>query len=626
MPERSQEGANRRSRLRTLFRMSLPRPFWAAALLLNPLAGVAAAASLPAASIPAASIPAASIPAASIKELPVQEISALAEQGAESLSLLLLAEAEPDLAQAPEAWTRWHRSKIELLRQKEAWQAIIREYENLPLAVPAAHRDWLFTQVIKTYLTMGSGEQARDLLLALIWDSEHDEGELAQWRRLVVQSYLVEGRYEDARSAVLRYEQDYPAAAQEPRWLGLKARLLIANERANEAAILAVGSTAAPARSAYVLARLNGGAPLEPDLVDQAFGWLDAPGLDVSFKQALFNGLFQRSRQLDDWPRRIGLLQRLLEVTHLEVAQVTAVVDALWFSLVQYGRQLANRHQLLVGNFTPWFELAQQLEAGEDWQAEALYAWLAIEAQGADIKARAHRGLVERLSHRGENDLLRSLYLSSAQFTDVSVLPLAVMYRLVDMALAEHDLGLAAKLMSELDAPAGVDVVEWQLRRARVQILAGNPARGGARLKEIAAADSLTDSQLDNLVLAVQDLQHQGAPELGTEILQTLLPKLPDSRRRGELYFWLGELRWSQGRYSDAARHYLHAARLSAQAESDWAEAARGRAAEALVRAGLISDAVQLYRRLLDGAAPAQRAIYGARIRGLEAGRARSDD
>lgn len=603
MRDPSKEGANRLSRFSTLFSAPVNR------MLRRPLSAVLLPLCLLAVSAVEAVEP--------LSESLLNEISALSEQGVAALPLLLLAEAEPDLAQAPEAWAAWHRKKIELLRRKEAWQAIIREYERLPMAAPQAHRDWLFAELVRTYLTMGSGGQARDLLLALIWGGEQGQQQLPRWRRLVVQSYLVDGRYEDARAAVLRYEQDYPDTGRDPHWLGLKARLLIASGRANEAAILALASDAPAARSAYALARLEGPTPLSDELTEEALVWLAEPSLDLAFKQSLFSALFEKSRQLDDWPQRIAVLERLLGVAHLEVAQVTAVVDALWFSLTEYGRQLANREQLLVGNFGPWFELAAQLDRPGTRQAEALYAWLAIQARGDDINARAHQLLVRTLTQKDESDLLRSLYLSSSQFTAVSVLPLALMYRLVDMALAAGDLGLASRLMSGLDAPEGVDVVEWQLRRARVQILAGTPHQGTERLREIVAADTLSDGQMGNLLLALQDLNHQGGHQAAYEILAELVHKVPDSRRQGELYFWMGESRRAQQQYSEAARLYLRAARLSGENDSGWRTLAQRRAAEMLEQAGLVSDAVVLYQGLLAGAAPAQRSVYEERIRRL---------
>lgn len=546
------------------------------------------------------------------------ELSWLSDEGAETLSFMLLAEAEPSLDENPQAWTEWHQKKIELLRQKGRWKEIIQEYETLPVNVPDSHLNWVFAELVKAYLTMGGGEQARDLLLSLIWDSEHDQTQLADWRRLVVQSYLVDGRFDNAQTAALRFEQDYPDAEQDADWLGLKARLLIESDRANDAAILTVVSDKPTARSAYVLARLKGLTPLDAEILNEALGWLNQPQLDVTFKQALFTALFEKAKQIPDWPQRIAALERLLEVIHIGVAQTTAVADALWYSLTEYGQQLANQQQLLVGNFGPWFDLADKLSQSGTNQAEALYAWLAINAEGKDINAKAHALLVNSLGQQGRSELLRSLYLSSSQFADINVLPLALMYRLVDLALAEPDLGMASRLMSQVDAPEGVDVIEWQLRRARVQILAGVPEHGAEMLQEIVAADSLTNAQIENVLLAVQDLNNKARHEAAYKILAELLHKVPESGWQYELLFWMAEARMAQQQYSDAARLYLRSAKLAKDNQAQgWSDTAYQHAAQALEQAGLLSDAVNVYQALLPNLDSATRSIYQNQIRRL---------
>ncbi len=394
---------------------------------------------------------------------------------------------------------------------------------------------------------------------------------------------------------------------------------MIISGRANEAAVLAVVNDQPVVRSVYVLALLKGLTSLDADLLTEALKWLAEPQLGLAFKQSLFSALFEKIKQLDSLPERIEALEGLLGIADIDGAQVTAVVDALWFALTEYGRRLANQQQLLMGNFDPWFELAAEMSQARSRKAEAIYAWLAVKAQGTDINARAHSLLVTLLEQQGHLQLLRAMYLSSSQFADVGVLPLAVMYRLVDMALAEADLGLASKLMSQLDAPKGVDIVEWQLRRARVQILAGSATYGADLLKEIVAAESLSQAQIANLLLAVQDLNSKAELEPAFAILAELSHKLPDSSSRRELLYWMAEIRMAQQQYSEAARLYLQSARLNMATDmGGWAEAARHRAAHALEHAGLLGDALNIYQTLSAATEGGARRIYDYQIRRLK--------
>ena len=556
--------------------------------------------------------------AAALSDDLLNEISSLSQQGAEELSFLLLQEAQPDFEQEPEVWSRWHQKKIELLRQKGRWFEVIREYEALPPNVSEDYRNRVLVELARAYIATGAGEQARDVVLSLIWNTAPNPDRMVEWRQLVVQSYLVDGRSEHAHTAVLRYEQDYQNTGADSKWLGLKARLLIETDRASEAAILTVVGEQPAVRSAYVLATLKGHSSFSESLLNEALEWLNHPGLDITFKQSLFSALFEKSKQMGDWSARITALEKLLGVDQIELTQIAAVADALWFSLTEYGHQLANQNQLLVGNFGPWFDKASELSHSETNQAEAIYAWLATKAQGRDINAKAHELLVHRLAELQRNGLVRSLYLSSSQFADVNALPLALMFRLVDMALAEGNTGLAIKLMSQLDAPKGVDIIEWQLRRARVNVLAEQVEVGARLLNEIVSADSLTSSQISNALLAAQDLINLRQHTIAFTILEKLLAKVPESAWRYQLIFWMAEVRMAQEKFSDAARLYLRSASLAANDhETGWLEIAHHRAAFALERAGLGLDAVRLLQALLPDANQATHSVYKTQIRRL---------
>ncbi len=554
-----------------------------------------------------------------LSESLLQEISFLTDAGAESLGMHLLADAEPNLARVSEAWIVWHRQKVLLLQQKGRWSEVIHEYETLPVDVPAKHQNWLLGEIVHSYLAMASGEQARDLLLSLIWKGRLDKKRLPELRRLVLHSYLVDGRYDNARTALLRYEQDYPDAVLDDELLALKARLMIASGRANEAAVLTVVSGEPVVRSVYVLALLKGLTPLDANLFAETLRWLAAPQLGLALKQSLFAALFEKIKGLDGLSDRIAALEGLLGINDIDGAQVTAVVDTLWFSLTEYGRRLANGQQLLMGNFDPWFTFAEEMRQSSNRKAEAIYAWLALKAQGTDINAQAHGLLVSLLEQQGHTPLLRAMYLSSSQFAGVGVLPLAVIYRLVDMALADADLGLASKLMSQLDAPKGVDVVEWQLRRARVKILAGATDDGIELLKEIVAVESLSQVQIENVLLAVHDLHSKARVVAAFTILAELLHKLPDRSAQHELLYWMAEIRMAQQQYSEAARLYIKSAHLSQKnAKNDWVETARHRAAHALEQAGLLSDALNIYQRLSAATEGGAGRIYDYQIRRLK--------
>jgi len=545
------------------------------------------------------------------------ELKLLSQQGATGLASLLLDQAEPDRVAQPQEWQQWHRDKLAMLVQQGHWQAVINEYEAQQQHADPDYLHWLRLQAVRAYISLGQGEQARDLLLPLIWSGEAAVEEIAELRRLVLQSYLVDGRVDNALTAVRRYELDYPDAEQNSEWLALKARSLVAQGEANDAAILTVVSDAPQAKAAYTLALMEGLTALDDNLWQQGLYWLEQPTIDAQYRQSLFTATFNKVKQVKVWGTRIRYLERLLQIGGSDNAQQIALVDALWFAYVEYGQQLANQRQLLIGNFDPWFELAAQFPADKAVESEAVYAWLALRSDDAAVSSRAHDLFVTSLMNSGRSYAVRPLYLSATQFSNKS-LPLVLTYRLVDLALAEKDLAQASMLMSQLDAPEGIDVMEWQMRRARLQILTGVTNYGMELLQQVVAADSLTRTQIEYLILATQDLKQKGKYDEAYSVLAQLLNKAPDRAMNQQLLFWMADCRQYQQRYVDAAELYLRAASQFAEA-GDWSLASYQRAAEVLQQAGQRDDALRLYERIWAKADGSQRLLIQAKIQRLKA-------
>ena len=321
-------------------------------------------------------------------------------------------------------------------------------------------------------LKQGDGETARALLLPLIWsDRSNDQTTLVQLRRLVIKSYLVEGRHSDAHSAMLRYEQDYSDAGDDPAWIAIKARVMIADGQPDDAALVAVVSDDPEGKAVYALAHLKGYVAMDEQLLQQSMVAFNNTQLDQPLHQALLAAALNKAIAMPVPAERIVALQQLLSVGDVSGVSITAAVDGLWSAYSEYGQEVANRLQLLVGDFTPWFDAASRLQATAPVQAQALYVWLALHAEGNELQTRAHQQFFLSLLLNPEggpqgDKLLRTLYLSSSYYTDPGKLPAVVRQQLVDIALIDGDLAQAAQLLNQADTPDGV---EWQLRRVLLQ-------------------------------------------------------------------------------------------------------------------------------------------------------------
>lgn len=552
----------------------------------------------------------------------LSELSQLSAAGMTEFSLVLLDEYTPDIETSPQAWMVWQQDKVSVYQQLGQWQRIVQLGDSIPVKAPPSYREWLQKQIIQAYLFLGDGASARDLLLVQLWVESRAGADpekstrLERLRRQVIQSYLVEGRTRDAMSATVRYEQDYRASLEDSAWRALKGRVLIASDRAEKAALVTVANDTPVGQAVYALARLKGRAPLDQAMLQAVIASLTSPWLDQELRQELFAAALGKATAIISGAERIVALERLSRINNIGSARMTTLGDALWYAYAEYGQQVANRLQLLLGDFEPWFDSATRLSESSHAEAVALFAYLALRVEDADARARAHEKFVASLAGQQQTDLLRLLYLSSSQFRDVSALPLVVMYRLVDMALADGDLGLAARLMSQLDAPNGVDLAEWQLRRARVQILTGASEYGADLLQQMVATRHLSSSQIEYLIQVVFDLQNSQQYQAAYNILSALLPNVPDLILHREVLFLMADCLASLRQYAAAARLYLRSAMLDTGNMNDaWGQAARYQAAQAMLKLGLVSDALTLYRALYSLAdTPDRRALLQREI------------
>ena len=507
----------------------------------------------------------------------------------------LLELERPNRAEELDRWQLWVRQTVEFQRGQGLWPNLIVGYQHLPDDTPDELRNWFRLQVIDSYLALGDGVQARALILPLLWQEAPDADAVESLRRSIVYSYIVDGLAEDAQSAVLRFDQDYPESANDGAWAALKARALLSAGRSSEAADLVAYASDAPGRAAYLLAKfaaLEMGSPL---LLNDALSLLDNNALTPELKQALYQGALANAALLLEHSDRIQMLERLLLMPVAGVDLADAV-EALWNGYEQYGAELANKSQLLQGNFEPWFDKAAQLGGTTPFQGRAIYAWLAINGE-PESRERAHALLVSSLDH----GVLNSLYLSSQRYALPENIPLVIVLKLVDAALDDAAIKRAVQLINLAEGRYDPQAVDWQLRRARVQILTGMTRYGAGQLQQLTSGVTMTRDQMNYFIATVLDLKAMGAVSASFELLQAMLDYVPEVALHRQLLYWMAESLMGQRRFVEAADHYLRSAYLiSDDAKDSWALEARYRAVRALVSASYLRDAERVLQALIN--------------------------
>ena len=463
-------------------------------------------------------------------------------------------------------------------------------------------------------LQLGRADAARATVRELLWfDNEAAEAvESARWRRSVVRSYVLEDRYADARLALLRYRQDF--GDENPQWRWLSAQVMLQSGHAESAFKLLEKDRTPQGEFLRYTAQLRV-SPRQAVEVENAAAKLAKEVTRPELQSAYWGLAALAAKQARQPFKQIRYLEHALslpadrELTH---GLVDLDADQLWDAYLEQGKQIGNTEQKLLGNDEDWYFPATQAMEEDPLRARILFSVLAEYGSSGQHRSVAHEYLVGMLDDLPNGKfLVRRLYLESDRYADVGNLPPVIRYRLIDEALESGDLKTASRLMAGLAAPPdGGDSFAWNLRRARVAIFTGDVGEGVELLQKLLLVDEQgwDKQRVDRLLQVVFDLQTLQHHRQALTLFTVLAGKELDLQQRRELLFWMADSSLALEQYDQAAYLYLKSATLSdPMAMDQWAQTARYRAAKALVEAGLLRDARNIYGSLLRSTRDASR-------------------
>ncbi len=535
----------------------------------------------------------------------LKEIAQLAKSGAPQLALSLLQQQQPEFTADQAKWMRWERMRVRIMEQRGDWQALEQHLAQLPPEAAADFRSWANTRRANALIYDNRPAEARQVLRDLIWDNkEASSGEIARWRQLVMQSYLRQGRTNDAHVAMLRFHQDYGEGGDDAKLM--RVRVLLASKRPLEAHSLlqsmaqdrttellrllaqmrSTGKNKSILHKLRKVKKLTGYTPLQSYIHYGIMAEAALGAEEPAFAVIAMEQWFRQPAPVEEWRELFSLSP-----------------DMLWDSYLNYAQRLGNDKQLLIGDDMKWYKLAEKTDKRYPVAKRSLYALLAHKAFALDIREKAAMQLIDLLQEMDNGmAVVQQLFLHSNYFNQGSSVPPGPAYLLVDQAIRDGNLESASRLMRHLPEPPG-DVAKfpWQLRRAKVFILAGdNQAAVTLLRKLIPAVPSLGKEQRDQFMQLLFDLQNVGDHESAYTLLQEMYRTVPTLELRRELLFWMGDSRLAQKNYVDAAQLYLRSATLSDYDSMDpWAQTARYKAAATLADGGMLADAAHIYSHLL---------------------------
>jgi hypothetical protein len=395
--------------------------------------------------------------------------------GAPVLTLKMIDQAQPTLDIDLFEWILWEQERYSILSQWQQWDDLLVRIESLPADLPEQFNHQAATYKIRAYLEIGQTATARQLLREQLWQTTAGEAsEYETWRRLVIDSYLKDGRIEDARIAMLRFNQDFDR--EDESWLIQRATVMVQTGRYDQAIQILQVLDAWQAELTNLLAQYRAELVSHTALWERVKKEAGKENLEPGELPTLWALGYYAAQKMSAVDRVIALEQlfKAGKDSPLELFQLSA--DRLWEAYIEYAQLVGNRSELLVGDDTKWLELASKASRATPVKARSLFAQLMLRSTDQTIINSAAKGYMHTFQavDKSEQNLLDQLFNNSETFSDATEIPSLVRYQLVDLALKKADIEEATRLMSGLSSyPEGTSRFNWQLRQARVLILGG---------------------------------------------------------------------------------------------------------------------------------------------------------
>ncbi len=541
----------------------------------------------------------------------LEQVNELTQIGLSGLAMRMIEQQQKFYPEFTPDWYAFEFLHIQTLSSLERWQDIIDHADQL-LARAAPGKQitpkiaaWFRTQRAIALLKLGEAEQALNEARTLLWEGRgEDRDRTALWRRLIIRAYLQLDYAEDANKGLLKYRHDY--GDYKTDWKLLQAQALLSANRPAEVIELLADEESHKAKALRQLAAVRARPGYAGHYIKDIKALLADASLTQPQQRAYFYVLYEAYMTKKDLVAAAETAEQLLALSRSHVVlgdDFSINADDLWQLYEQIGERTGNQYSLLKGNDLAWYKRAGDIEQKEPVRARGLYTVIAFSTAEDSKRQSAHKAIADSLSITdGGLEVINQLYMQSSRAGSPENLPVEVRYRLVDHAISVGDISLAAKMMASLpQPPEGEGYFDWQMRKARVLILEGEYQQGE---KELAVSlqnmTELNADMIDRYLQVVFDLQTIKRHEQALALFDLLPIDALDDKLKREIYYWKAESNYEIERYDQAALLYMKSAKAGDETMTDlWAQSARFKASDALLKAGLYDDAQYAYSELL---------------------------
>lgn len=300
---------------------------------------------------------------------------------------LALARVERD--QGPQsdqaAWYDWESLRLDLLSATQQPAEIIQRAQTYPRNAPRDFLQKALGHTVWAQMELNQQVAARRSLARLIWQFELNAADLKWARRLVIRSYLLDHKPDEAYRAMLRYQQDYSPLPKEVATDF--AQGLLAQERVMEAT---TWLSALDATSPSLLALQMKSGLISPEAaITQARTVLQQTQQPVAAYVAV---IADAAALMRDDRQQIAALEQWFDSAKTDSARM----QQLWQAYQREAERLGNQAQVLRGDDAAWLALAAS-RAEDGLGQRALYAYLAQQGASPGLRELAQAKLFAAL-------------------------------------------------------------------------------------------------------------------------------------------------------------------------------------------------------------------------------------
>jgi len=528
----------------------------------------------------------------------LEELSAtqLDSAGLSQLQLFLVDQLPlgPDQDSRDRQFKRW-----QLLEQQADYRELHQQLWRVFLDDESPIKTEVGIRLASSILKYGHPSEARDVYRRLLGWPDIQEGVIRQARYGIIQTFFAQEYFEDASLAAHTFETAY--RPDQPSWKLLKARIAISLDQPNEAIASLSGVMSPTAGLWRTFAQWLNSDLSDPEALHQ-LGLISVPSANRNLK-VLRQAMIARIGVSSEYAE---LRARAIEFLIKSEAPVPPFFDFdLKSSLLAAYADIAenvlkNRGIKKTEKDRAW-RLVLHGKNIDILHRRALGIFLNRVSKDSEESLTSYEWLVENCAEDGSDFLLPVFFGEEGILEQFQNLDDGVLILLVDWALRQSDVALAANLQSHIDSPPpGINIDAWTLRSARIQVLGGNPELGASQLVTwFSAAEQLSRGSLDRAMQIVFDLQFLGEHEIAIQLFREMAHLIRTAEQKKELFYWMAQSWAGLGDYPRAAIYYLESASLTGESDLLWRQSAFYKAGQSLEDARYYSDAKKVYTMLL---------------------------